>query len=627
MACEGAGHILLMSRRGASGHDERLNPIREAGGQVSILAGDVCNLESLSSALQQIPSECPPLRGVVHAAGVLADGVLFDMKWQQFRTALDVKVDGTWNLHHATLDQPLDFFLMFSSVAALLGSPGQGNYAAGNAFLDSFVAYRRSQGMPATSVNWGPWAGSGMAAEGGRSDQIQSRGMDLLPAESALQIMGSVLSQKLTNVAVMDPHWAEMLRLLKGRRPAFLENVLAGVAEDGLVATDSHVDEQLRAELMSVDVEKRREMLAEFFADELANIMSVDAEQLDRAQPLNSIGLDSLMAMELKNKIESQLLLNVPMARFLEGPSIERLAEVASALIMEESGGSQGASTGASEEADWSPLLPLQSTGTKSPIFCIHPAGGDVRCYLDMARQMGEDQPVYVLRARGIEHDVPPHDSISELARDYLAAIREVQPSGPYLLAGWSTGGIFAYEMTRQLLDDGEQVEKLLMIDSPTPAIFNDVDLEDDARFLYDVVNFSNYFAGAEMKVSYEKLRCQHPDERMRAVLDEAIKHKVVPPDVSIDRLRRIIDVCRAHSRAIMDYEPPKLAQEVHIFRPAERSVLMEASGQQIAADLGWDLFITAKFNFYQVPGDHFSMMTGENATRLAELIGKSLES
>ena len=181
--------------------------------------------------------------------------------------------------------------------------------------------------------------------------------------------------------------------------------------------------------------------------------------------------------------------------------------------------------------------------------------------------------------------------------------------------------------MTRQLLDDGEQVEKLLMIDSPTPAIFNDVDLEDDARFLYDVVNFSNYFAGAEMKVSYEKLRCQHPDERMRAVLDEAIKHKVVPPDVSIDRLRRIIDVCRAHSRAIMDYEPPKLAQEVHIFRPAERSVLMEASGQQIAADLGWDLFITAKFNFYQVPGDHFSMMTGENATRLAELIGKSLES
>ena len=150
--------------------------------------------------------------------------------------------------------------------------------------------------------------------------------------------------------------------------------------------------------------------------------------------------------------------------------------------------------------------------------------------------------------------------------------------------------------------------------------------MTDDARFLYDVVNFSNYFAGAEMAVSYEKLRCQHPDERIRTVLDEAIKHKVVPPDVSTEHIRRLIDVCRAHSRAIMEYEPPKLAQEVHIFRPAEVSVLKEASGQEIAADLGWDSFATERFNFYQVPGDHFSMMTGENAVKLARLIRECIE-
>ena len=629
LARNGAGHILLMSRRGAAGaDDEQLQAIRNAGAEVAAIAGDVSDFDSLSKALSQRPPEYPPLRGVIHAAGVLVDGVLFDMEWDQFRAAMDVKVDGAWNLHRVTMDEPLDFFVMFSSVAALLGSPGQGNYAAGNAFLDSLAAYRRSIGRPAASINWGPWSGSGMAAEASRSDQIKSRGMDLLPADQALDILASVLSGDVTNLAVMDAHWSDMLRLLRGRRPAFLHQLTADIDDDSAAADSSNVDHQLRAELLAGDVDQRTRKLAAYIADELANIMSVDVVQLDREQPLNSLGLDSLMAMELKNKIESQLMLNLPMARFLEGPSISRLAEVAAESLVAGGGSSDTLQASTAQQiADWSPLLPLRSTGTLPPLFCVHPAGGDVRCYLDVARRLGDDLPVYVLRARGIEHQVAPHDSVQEMATDYLAAIRTVQSNGPYHFAGWSTGGIFAYEMTKQLREQEESVEMLIFIDSPTPAIFDDVDLDDDARFLYDVVNFSNYFAGAEMAVSYEKLRCQHPDERIRTVLDEAIKHQVVPPDVSTDHIRRLIDVCRAHSRAIMDYQPPKLAQEVHIFRPAETSVLMEASGQHISADLGWTPFVTERLNFFQVPGDHFSMMTGDNAACLAHLIRECLES
>jgi myxalamid-type polyketide synthase MxaB len=314
------------------------------------------------------------------------------------------------------------------------------------------------------------------------------------------------------------------------------------------------------------------------------------------------------------------------MARFLEGPSVQRLAEAAAELMDDAGDSGQPRSVAETAAADWSPLVPMQSEGQLEPLYCIHPVGGDVRCYLDLARHMGTDRPVYVLRARGIEQGLPAHDSVVEMAADYLTAIREAQPQGPYHLSGWSTGGIFAYEMARQLQDQNEKVGTLILIDSPTPAVFEDVDLADDARFLCDLVNFSNYFAGAEMAVSYEKLRCQPPDQRIRTVLDEAIQHKVVPPDVSTDHIRRLIDVCRAHSRSIMEYQPPKLAQVVHIFRPAEVSVLKEASRREIAADLGWDSFATERFNFYQVSGDHFSMMTGENASRLARLIRECME-
>src|SRR5690606_12253639 len=99
----------------------------------------------------------PPLTDIYHAAGVLDDGLLFDMSAARWHRPLEPKIQGTWNLHQATLDQPVRRFVLFSSIAALLGSPGQGNYAAANAFLDSFAAYRHSLGLPATSINWGPW--------------------------------------------------------------------------------------------------------------------------------------------------------------------------------------------------------------------------------------------------------------------------------------------------------------------------------------------------------------------------------------------------------------------------------------------------------------------------------------
>ena len=185
LAEQGAGTIALLSRRQPSAEVEsQLAAIRDRGAQVITLQGDVADGDSLAAALKQLPTDAPPLAGVVHAAGVLADGILTEMSLDQLDRAMQPKVPGAWNLHAATLDSPLDFFVLFSSVASVLGSPGQANYAAGNAMLDALAHARRAAGLPATAINWGPWSGTGMAAEQGRGEAVKSRGMNLIAPDA-----------------------------------------------------------------------------------------------------------------------------------------------------------------------------------------------------------------------------------------------------------------------------------------------------------------------------------------------------------------------------------------------------------------------------------------------------------
>ena len=350
MASEGAGHLVLMSRRAPSeAVQEKIKQLESAGARVACIQGDVGDLESLRGALQQIPSDFSPLKGVIHAAGVLADGVMFDMDLEQLAKPLASKVDGTWNLHEATLDLPLDFFVMFSSVAAVLGSPGQSNYAAGNAFLDGMAQYRQSQGLPAISINWGPWAESGMAAEAGRDENVSGRGMTLLPADKALEVLGQLLQTRASQVAVMSVNWADLLRSAGGKIPALLRDVAADV--ELAVASDTAEDKAFREDLLKMGTEQRRTALVEFFNGQLSKIMGMDPDDIDIVQPLNAMGLDSLMAIELKNKIERRLQTTLPMSAFLHDPSVSSLAD-----YLAENYGKDPA-----EEAEEAPAKPAES--------------------------------------------------------------------------------------------------------------------------------------------------------------------------------------------------------------------------------------------------------------------------
>jgi NADPH:quinone reductase-like Zn-dependent oxidoreductase/thioesterase domain-containing protein/acyl carrier protein len=633
LADEGAGTIALMSRRGPGADVEtQLGAIRKKGTSVIILSGDVADAASLASALKQLPAGGPPLRGIIHAAGVLADGILSEMTLDELDRAMRPKIIGARNLHVATKSQPLDFFVLFSSVASVLGSPGQANYAAGNAYLDALAHSRRAQGLPATAINWGPWAGAGMAVDAGRADAVQSRGMRLVDPQQAVALLAKLARSPGPQVVAVDAAWDELLRLYGSRRPALLEEIAAESQHSDSQKTAGRVDHSFRDQLLAADDTARQSMVCDYIRTELARIIGIEPANLEIDQPLSTFGLDSLLALELKNNLEARLDFTLPMAKLMEGPSIVSLAEETVRLVA----GAAPASTSPKVAEEWVALLALRAGRSSDsaelnerlpPLVLLPALGGDVRCYSDLVQQRGDDQPVYAFRPRGVDQNLPPHRTMEEMIVDYIAALRRLQATGPYYLAGWSTGGIFAFALAEALEREGEEVALLALLDTPLPSICDEVDLSDDARFLCDLVNYANRFSGTDVRFNYAEVSALAPDERFGTILAEARRQGTIPADAPESFIRRLVTVGEANVQVIQGYTPRPIHAPVQLFVPKTKGGLAEVSGRELpdANDLGWSGEVGQTVEVHELPGDHFTMMVGEGAAQLARKLAALL--
>ncbi len=324
---KGARHLALMGRRGLP-VDARpaVEKLRAAGARVEVLKGDVSRPEDLAAALDHIREKMPPLRGVIHCAGIVKDGVIQQMDWARFASVFPPKVSGAWNLHNQLREASLDFFVLFSSFASVLGSAGQSNYAAANAFLDSLAHFRRSADLPALSVNWGPWAEAGMAAaREDRGARLTGKGIDSIPPAEGVRLLGRLLSSDATQVVVCPIDW----RRWAEADPAILtqpvlRHFFLGPDTESTAGLNqgSLLDSILDAE----DAEQGREALAGYLREQVARVLRIPDNRFDPQVPLNRLGLDSLMAVELKNRVELDLSLTLPVGKLLQGPSIITLA-------------------------------------------------------------------------------------------------------------------------------------------------------------------------------------------------------------------------------------------------------------------------------------------------------------
>lgn len=640
----GARHLVILTRRSPETTQQQFTELSQEDVNVTLIQGDVADVESLRKALASIPGSFPPVRGVIHAAGVLRDGLLQTMEMEQLETALAPKVQGAWNLHRL-LPAPLDYFVMFSSVAGTIGSPGQGNYAAGNAFMDGLAARLRSLGTPAVSIAWGPWGAAGMAASEDIRKQLAERGMRPLDPQLAIQLMDAAITQANKNVTIADADWATLLSKLPNNGTRFLSEFRSQVLIEDTVQRRPR-DEQLLKQLDAAQPDQRQSILQQVIASSLGDVMGIEAASIDTDHPLASLGLDSLMGMELRTSLESKLGFEMPMTALIDDPSVASLAAVADQILSESTAKSRTfagpeTSDGANRVAASTPetisvadnakrrqldapnhrsdLVTLGGLPSRhSPLFCVHPVGGDLRCYDKFARAM-RNRLVYGLRAHGLQAGTRPHTTLDRMIEHYIAAIRNQQPEGPYCLMGWSTGGIFAYEIVRRLLDLGHEVTPLIMVDTPRPFVFKKVDLNDNAKFLVDLIEFANYFAGTKMQVSYDQLQGQSENASLASVLELAIEHNVLPAQTNLAHLKRLIDVCRWHVQFLQTYSPTELSHVAHLIRPEDTSILSEAARLEHSDDFGWNKLVNLKL--HRVPGHHFTMMTGKNAEGIATVI------
>ena len=331
LARQGAGAIALVGRRGAAtpGAAERAAELGALGaGDVRIYAADVADQGSLAAVLAEIRAAQPPLRGIVHAAAAIVDGVAAELDDAAIATVLRPKLGGALVLDRLTRDDPIELFLLFSSATTLLGAPGQGAYVAANLALEALARRRRAEGLPALAVAWGPVADTGYLAERPAAREALARrlGARPQPAAQMLAALPALLGSGLPVAALAETSWQEPRRHLPIlAAPLFAELFAEGPAAQG--------GDELLERLAGLGPDEAAALLTIAVAEEAAAILRLPAGSLDPLRPLSEVGMDSLMAVELRLALETRLGINLPLMSLAEGTSVVSIASRLAAAL------------------------------------------------------------------------------------------------------------------------------------------------------------------------------------------------------------------------------------------------------------------------------------------------------
>jgi amino acid adenylation domain-containing protein len=361
-----------------------------------------------------------------------------------------------------------------------------------------------------------------------------------------------------------------------------------------------------------------RTPLERFLAGRFRDVLGLPADgEIGLHDDFFDLGGTSITGAIFIHRLQEALSEIVHVVAIFDHPTVASLADyvreqhAAAALrLWDEEDGEAAEIVGAAEVAGALPgrgiLVPLQKGAPdRRPLFCIHPVGGEVVAYRELARRLGPGQPVY-----GLQSPDPPLDDVLEMAARYLAAVREVQPEGPYRLAGWSMGGVVAYEMARQLEERGETAEVLALIDVASPSRWSG---EPEPDGIEMVALFASDLARLHgLEVPPVDLSSLDQDAALAAVRDLGRQAGLLPPSAELSEVRRLFDRFRANRRALAAYEQRPYAGEVVLFRTARMG--------EHDPTLGWGELLNGRLRISDLPGDHYTLLKEEVGTLAARL-------
>ncbi|MEU0869422.1 SDR family NAD(P)-dependent oxidoreductase [Nocardia brasiliensis] len=577
----GARTVVLVGRR-AQIDEENAAPIeqmRAKGVNVVLERADVSIEADVIGLLERI-AELPPLRGIYHAAMVLADGPLAGMTEEQFLRTVQPKVDGAWHLHNHTRELELDAFVMYSSMSWNVGTPGQANYAAANGFLEALAKHRRAHGLPALTVNWGALAEVGFVART-KLDTLARLGWTPIIPDHALDFIGRCLAQGVTSTSVFGVNWSKMNQVMPIIRSSPRLAHLALAESAGVTASGG--TEGLRAELLELEESARQPRLIEALSQQISRIFDMPIDRLAHDVALTDLGMDSLMAGQIRNALAKHLDIDFPTMGLMRGPTLVELTDEVLAQVFGEANGVLPVASESAGTQRWIHTVKGRSSTASLRVFAMPFVGGGASVFTPWPNFLPDTVEVVGIQYPGREDRVNevPFDSmpafIEELADAMLPHLDRT-----FAIYGHSMGSLLAYELTKYLEQQYAEVPLKLIIGGwPSPALVESY-----------VRNLKHIRDGFDMD--------RETDSRVLEVLrDNDLLNIPVEDEASV---KPMMPAVRADLKMLGDYRFEHgvvLRAPITVLRGAE-DPLFEADQLQ-----GWEKLTSGRFSLTTVPGGH----------------------
>lgn len=452
MIRQGARNFALVSRSGKASADvmEKIAILEKQGCRFKVLRADTGNYHELKGAIDEIELSMPELKGVIHAAGLIEARTLTDLNQIEFLRILNPKVKGAWNLHLLTQHRDLDCFIMFSSASTLIGLSGQGSYVAANAFLDTLAHNRRRMGLPGMSINWGVMKDVGMVANEAELEKYaRAEGFEPVSMHDAMEVFHAIYDSEHTQIGIVKIHAESMANYYSelGQTRYF----------NGLLVKET---KQQSKETSFIDsftslnsVEEKNAALEQLITQHVAKIVKTPTARIKTSMTFKSMGIDSLMAIQLRNLLEKSLSVKLSVAMFWAHPSIHEYALFLSNMVAEQLliKTMEVQSTKAEQQPTWF-VIPKPNANAAIRLFCFHDAGGNASLYHGWENMLGESIELVAveLPGRGRRLAENAYSDIHTLTQEIKPALLPLLDK-PFIFFGHSMGGLVAFEITREL--------------------------------------------------------------------------------------------------------------------------------------------------------------------------------
>jgi len=629
MAARGAKHLVLASRSGDAGEGvrEAVGRLEAAGTEVRVEAVDVSSEGQMKGLFDRIGAWAPPLRGIVHSAMVLDDGLIVQQSRERFLKVTAPKMPGAWNLHKCSERLPLDFFVAFSSVSTLIGNVGQSSYVAANAFLDALCAYRRSLGLPALTVNWGRIADVGYVARHGDVERLLSHdGILGISPSQATRILGQLILAGGGQVGVINMDWPKFSKSMSAALPSLSE----------LIKEFSPGEQESPGEgkeaVLAAPAGERLEILTKQVKTLVAKVLRTSPAKLADDRPLADLGLDSLMGIELVAGLETHYDVSLPHGKLTAGVSVNGLAPMLLEILAGKTAkpARAAAETGRPDSpylAAASSIVPIRPEGTRPPVYCVHAAGGLASTYERFAKALPAGIPVFGIQSRVWHTDQGEWESLDLMADSYADSLAKHAPAEPIRLFGFCMGGYLCMSVARRLEARGAKVAVVAMANSwLEPLADSDRGLSFLPNYIMDLYNTVSRELNLIEAVEADALKKEIGDlcekalpaeagDRSRLLVEWLLKRarkEFVKSGSGRQLMERFVALFTRHIEMCNLYRPELVCAPLVLWKSRK-----PFSGED-ATELSWREFTSGEYKEFEVGCNHFELMFPPHVETLA---------